>query len=589
MSQLKRELTRWDLTAIGVNQVIGGAVFAVPAAIAASLGGWSWIAVGIVGLLSMAVALNFAEAGSRVDATGGPYLYTRAAFGRFVGFEIGWLGWLIRLTSWASVVNVLVSALGYYWPDVTLGWLRDILISGVVLAILALNVRGIRHSSIALNVLTIGKLTPLVLFIAIGLPHVSAAALHIDGLPLWSNISAASLLLIFAFGGYEIIPVPAGEARNPREAVPFAMITAIAIVAIVITLTQLVALGTLAALATSKTPLADAAAIFIGPAGAALMTIGAMISVAGNNVGAALSGSRMLFALAEQGDVPKFFGHIHPRYRTPDVAIVITCLATLVLALTGSFVQLAAISALARLLVYAGTCASVLALRRQGRAPFTIPGGPVIPVVALAVCGALLFGMTWDQFIRGFAALVVGAILFFMKGRRQNSRTGTALAVLTLALVLVPAIASAQQMIFVVRHAERADDGKGITMNNKPADPPLSAAGEMRAAKLEKMLADAGIKAIYVTEFRRTQDTARPLAAKIGVKVEEVASKDTGVLVAKVRKEHPNDTVLIVGHSNTIPDIVKAFTGKVVTVGDDEYTAMFVLTPSAGTVALIRW
>jgi amino acid transporter len=418
--QLRRELTKWDLTAIGVNQVIGGAVFAVPAALAASLGGWSWLAVGLVGLLAMAVALNFAEAGSRVDATGGPYLYTRAAFGRFAGFEVGWLGWLIRVTSWASVVNVLVSALGYYWPPVTLGWLRTLLIFVVVFAILAINIRGIRHSSIALNALTIAKLSPLFLFILIGLPHVSAAALHIDGLPAWSNISAASLLLIFTFGGYEIIPVPAGEARNPRQAVPFAMITAIAIVAIVITLAQLVTLGTLPALATSgtSTPLADAAALFMGPAGAALMTIGAMISVAGNNLGAALSGSRILFALAEQGDIPRWFGHIHPRYRTPDVAIVMTCVTTMVLALTGSFVKLAAISAIARLLVYAGTCASVLALRRHGPAPFTIPGGPVIPVVALAVCGAILTSVTAEQLQRGGAALAVGAILFLIARRR---------------------------------------------------------------------------------------------------------------------------------------------------------------------------
>ena len=418
--QLRRELTKWDLTAIGVNQVIGGAVFAVPAALAASLGGWSWLAVGLVGLLAMAVALNFAEAGSRVDATGGSYLYTRAAFGHFAGFEVGWLGWLIRVTSWASVVNVLVSALGYYWPPVTLGWLRTLLISVVVAAILAINVRGIRQSSIALNALTIGKLTPLLLFILIGLPHVSTMALHVDGLPAWSNISAASLLLIFTFGGYEIIPVPAGEARNPRQAVPFAMITAIAVVAIVITLAQLVALGTLPTLASSgtPTPLADAAALFMGPAGAALMTIGAMISVAGNNLGAALSGSRILFALAEQGDIPRWFGHIHPRYRTPDVAIVITCVTTMVLALTGSFVKLAAISAIARLLVYAGTCASVLALRRHGPAPFTIPGGPVIPVVALAVCAAILTSVTTEQLQRGGAALAVGAILFLIARRR---------------------------------------------------------------------------------------------------------------------------------------------------------------------------
>ena len=396
-------------------------MFAVPAALAASLGGLSWIAVGLVGLLAMAVALSFAEAGSRVDSTGGPYLYTRAAFGRFAGFEVGWIGWLVRITSWASVVNVLVSALGYYWPNLTAGILRTTILSTVVVAIMALNIRGIKQSSIVLNTLTIGKLTPLVIFIVLGLPHVSAAALHVDSMPAWSAISTASLLLIFTFGGYEIIPVPAGEARNPQQAVPFAMIAAITIVGIVITLAQVVALGTLPSLATSgtQTPLADAAAIFIGPAGAVLMTVGAMISVAGNNVGAALSGSRILFALAEQGDVPRVFGHVHPRYRTPDVAIVVTCLTTLVLALSGSFVKLAAISAIGRLLVYAGTCASVLALRRHGRAPFTIPFGPVVPVIALAVCGAILLSVNADQLQRGGAALAVGAILYLIARRRQ--------------------------------------------------------------------------------------------------------------------------------------------------------------------------
>jgi len=142
-----------------------------------------------------------------------------------------------------------------------------------------------------------------------------------------------------------------------------------------------------------------------------------VVSVAGNNMGAALSGSRSLFALAEQGDVPRIFGHIHPRYRTPDVAIVATCLTTLALALTGSFAQLAAVSAIGRLLVYSGTCASVLWLRRQGRAPFTIAGGPAVPLVALAICVAMLAGATAEQLQRGGLALVVGAVLFFAARR----------------------------------------------------------------------------------------------------------------------------------------------------------------------------
>jgi len=416
--KLHRAMGKWDLTGIGVNQVIGGAVFLVPASLALHLGAWSWLAVGVVGLLAMAVALNFAEAGSRFDGTGGPYLYTRAAFGRFVSFEVGWMGWVTRLTSWASIVNGLTDALGYYWPEVRVGSTRLAVMSFVVLSIMAVNLRGIRHSSTVVNVLTIGKLTPLVLFIVMGLPHVSLGALQPAESLTWAAVSATALTLIFAFGGYEVVPVPAGEARDPRRDVPFAMIMTIVIVTIVMTMAQVVALGTLPGLAASKTPLADAAALFMGAGGALLLTVGATVSMAGNNMGAALSGSRILYALAEHGDVPRVFAHIHRRYRTPDVAIAVTCLATLALALSGSFTKLLALSAVARLILYAGTCASVLALRRKSRAPFTIPLGPVVPLVALLVCIAILAGATVEQLTQGGLALIAGAVLYVIaRGR----------------------------------------------------------------------------------------------------------------------------------------------------------------------------
>jgi APA family basic amino acid/polyamine antiporter len=410
--QLRRELGKWDLTAIGVNQVIGGAVFLVPATLAVQLGSFSWVAVALVGVLALTIALNFAEASSRFDGTGGAYLYTRAAFGRFPSFEVGWMLWVTRVTSWASVINGLADALGYYWPGVRAGLPRQALITTVIVAIMTINVRGIRQSATIVNVLTIGKLIPLVLFVLLGLPHVTWTALDPELTATWTQISAAALALIFAYGGYEVIPVPAGEARDPKKIVPFAMVATILIVGTVMTLVQIVALGTLPGLAASKTPLADAALLFIGAWGALLMTSGAAISMTGNNVGQALSGSRNLFALAEQGDLPRWFGHVHARYQTPDFAIVFTSAVALALALSGSFATLAATSAVSRLLVYTGTCTSVLALRRQGRAPFTIPFGPIIPLVALAVSIAILFGASALQLRVGAGFLVAGAILY---------------------------------------------------------------------------------------------------------------------------------------------------------------------------------
>jgi amino acid transporter len=416
---LVRALGKWDLTGVGINQVIGSGVFLLPATLAAQVGGWSWIAVALVALLALLVALNFAEAGSRFEGTGGAYLYTRAAFGGLVGFEIGWMLWVARATSWASVVNGLADALGYYWPGARAGGLRAAIITSVVLLIMTVNVRGIRQSAWLVNALTWAKLTPLVLFIGIGLPHVVPAALAPDVPLTWQSVSASALLLIFAFGGYETIPVPAGEARDPRTAVPFAMIATVLVVAVVMILVQVVALGTLPGLSASRTPLADAAALFIGGGGALLMTAGAAVSMFGNNMGQALSGSRNLFALAEQGDLPTLFGRVHPRYRTPDFAIVFTSVVALGLAFSGSFATMATASAVARLLVYAGTCASVLALRRQGRAAFTIPGGPVVPVTALVVSVAILYGATATQLRVGAVALGVGAVLYAVRRRRR--------------------------------------------------------------------------------------------------------------------------------------------------------------------------
>src|SRR5438128_2994492 len=174
---LRRALGRWDLTAIGVNQVIGGAIFLMPAQVAAQIGGWSPIAFVLMGLASMSVALCFAEVGSRFEGTGGPYLYTRAAFGRFVAFEVGWMQWFTRASRQATVSAGIAVALGYYWPAMNTAWPRAAMLVTVTAALTWINVRGIRQSAWLVNALTIGKLLPLALFIVIGLGHVDASSL----------------------------------------------------------------------------------------------------------------------------------------------------------------------------------------------------------------------------------------------------------------------------------------------------------------------------------------------------------------------------------------------------------------------------
>jgi len=227
-------------------------------------------------------------------------------------------------------------------------------------------------------------------------------------------------LLIFAFGGFEVVPVPAGEASDPRGQIPFAMVSTIVVVSSVMLLAHVVAMGTLSDLTASTTPLADAAVTFMGAAGALLIGLGSVISMTGNNAGQALTASRMLFTLAENGELSPYLARIHQIFRTPTTAIVITTGISLALALSGSFVALATASAVTRLVTYTGVCAATLRLRHPQyesivQPPrFTTPMGFVVPLLAIVVSITLLVGASGEQLFGGIVALGVGAALFFL-------------------------------------------------------------------------------------------------------------------------------------------------------------------------------
>ena len=429
---LVRSLGRWDLTAIGVNMVIGGGVFLVPSQVAAQVGWWSPLACLVLGSVSLLIGLCFAEVGSRFDTTGGPYLYTRAAFGRFIGFEVGWLYWFTRAAAQASVMNGLVLALAFYWPQATeRGW-RIGIMAGLTSFLTFINVRGIRQTAWLVNALTIGKLLPLALFVVLGL-----AFARVDAMPTlppitWTQASTALLLLLFIFSGYEVIAVPGGEATDPRRNVPFAIVATIVTITLVNTLVFIVVMAALPEVATSRTPVADAAFLLVGAGGALLIGIGSAVSIAGNNAGQILSGSRMLFALAENGDLPRILGRIHPVYRTPAHAVVFSATVALTLALSGSFVGLAAASAVARLVTFLGVCLSTVLLRQPrfarvvNPARYTPPGGLIVPVLAIASSMTILAGITREQLLAGVGALIAGALLFVAAQWSKGSLKTTA-------------------------------------------------------------------------------------------------------------------------------------------------------------------
>jgi APA family basic amino acid/polyamine antiporter len=425
MTTLRRALGRWDLTAIGVNQVIGGSIFLLPSQVAAVLGAWSAIAIGLMGLVSLSIALCFAELASRFEGTGGPYLYTRKAFGNFFGFEVGWMQWFTRAASQATIMAGTTLALGYYWPAATAGWPRAAVIVAIAAVLAWVNVRGVRQGAAVVNTFTIAKLVPLGVFILVGLAYIEPSRLTTLPPLTARQALAGALLLIFMYGGYEVVPVPGGEAIDPRRDMPFALVATILAVAAVMTLAQIVAQGVLPDLTRHTTPIADAAAVFLGASGALLIGAGSLLSMTGNNAGQVLTGARMIFALAEHGELPAWFGRVHPRYHTPANAVLFTSGIAAALALSGSFARLAVVAALAKLIMYAGCAAATLELRRRshdvGPATFVIPFGPVVPAIALAVSIAIGFGATRDQLLGGALALGGGALLYATQQSRINA------------------------------------------------------------------------------------------------------------------------------------------------------------------------
>ena len=265
---LLRGIRRWDLLALMVNGTIGAGIFGLPSRIYALVGPWSLPAFVACAALIAIVILCFAEVASRFESTGGPYLYARTAFGPMVGFVMGWLLWLVRLTSFAALCNLLVTYLHVLWPPADLEPWRTLVIVTVTVGLAAINFVGVRNAALTGNVFAIGKLVPLVLLIVVGLAFVAPARLAPGALPAAGTFPKAMLLLVFAFTGFELVLIPAGEASDPRRNLPLAMLSGLGVVALVYVLIQVVCVGTLPELATSQRPLTDAAARLMGPPGA---------------------------------------------------------------------------------------------------------------------------------------------------------------------------------------------------------------------------------------------------------------------------------------------------------------------------------
>jgi APA family basic amino acid/polyamine antiporter len=415
-ADLVRGIRRWDLVAIAINGIIGAGIFGLPSKVYSLIGTYSLIAFVACGLVVALIILCFAEVSSRFEETGGPYLYAREAFQPAVAFEIGWLIWLARVTAFAANCNLLINYLSYFWLNATTPFWRATIIVFVVTVLAIINLLGIRQATIVSNAFTIGKLVPIIIFIAAGLFFLNPQAYEFGPTPTTGAFSQSVLLLVYAFTGFEMATIPAGEVRNPQRNLPRALLIAIVVVAILYIMIQVVCVGTLPGLAQSQKPLADAGSRFLGTAGGAIISAGAIISITGNLNILLLSGSRLPFAMAEQKQLPSFIGSIHTRFFTPYVAILLTAGLMLFLTLKSSFVAALTISTIARLVTYAATCVALPVFRARSETPsaaFRLPGGTIIAILSLLLIIWLLLNSTLAEAKVSAWAAAAGLLIYF--------------------------------------------------------------------------------------------------------------------------------------------------------------------------------
>jgi basic amino acid/polyamine antiporter, APA family len=422
---LVRAIGRWSLAALVVNCVIGSGVFGLPSVLAGLLGRASVLAVILAAFAVAVIMACFSEVSSRFLQTGGPYVYAREAFGRFMGIQVAWLVWFVRLTACAANANLFVVYLGEFWPRATQPGMKLAILTGLIGILAAINVVGVRAGTHASDSFTAAKLVSLGFVVVIGAFYLIHTH-HIipeQTLSLGANSWGRTIvLLIFAYGGFEAALISAGEAKDPRRDMPFGLFAALITCTVVYSLIQWVVVGVLPDPAHSVRPLADVARIVMGHWGAALVAIGALLSIYGYLVGNILATPRITFALAERGDFPSWFAMVHPRFHTPYFSIFAFALLVWGLALFGSFAGNATLSAGSRLFYYGVICTALPVLRKKQKTPahFKIPGGNVIAAAGVLICAALLTQIEYHKSLI-LAVAVAVALLNWLAVRKRSS------------------------------------------------------------------------------------------------------------------------------------------------------------------------
>lgn len=413
---------------LGVNSIVGSGIFLLPNEAYEKVGNASLVIMVINAILALSIALCFAECASRFDKNGSAFVYVKAAFGDFAAFEVGLFTWFIGCVTWAAETQGLITVLGSIFPSFNHIFVNRLTVLILCVALGIVNYLGIKFSKILNNTVTICKLIPLVLFIAIGIFFIKGSNFtpFIPGIEkglLDGKYGSTSLVIFYAFTGFDLLAVAAEDMENPEKNLPKALLSVIIFTSFFYLLIMLVCIGVLGKeLSFTSVPIASATAAFLGSGGFLFVTIATIISIGGITIALSFIAPQSGQALAENRYLPAFLNK-KSRFGTPGWAILITTVIVILLACAGNFIYLASLTVIARLVEYIPTVVSVLVLRKKNRVPahYTIPGGSIIPIFAFITSCWLLFNASWDKLLFGAGGLIVGAIIYILYVRKNLS------------------------------------------------------------------------------------------------------------------------------------------------------------------------
>lgn len=419
-AKLKRDIGLFAVGLLVLNGVIGAGIFGLPGKLVEQAGTWGpWLII-IFGVLISSVVWTFASIASYFNTTGGPVAYANCAFGPLVGFQTGWLLYIGRVTAIAANTNVLVTyALDLAEvadTEILRGFLLLLIIGGLV----AINIMGIKKTVKAINLITLIKILPVLLLILLAIPHLSPEKVFPSGVPEFDQVSGLVLIIIYAFVGFEGALVTAGETKDPKKTIPSALFTGIFIITAIYFLISWTYVNAVEN-GGGDTPLIDMGEVLIGPIGGVMIVIAAIFSILGNATAIVVAAPRMTFAMAEEGSLPKWFGKVHDRYSTPANSIIFLGVLAFFLAISGTFIYLAAASTLARMIAYIICMLSLPVIRKKAdqetlENATPLPGGYLIPIIAIIVCTFAIMQadiINWSYII-GF--IMLGSGLYFANG-----------------------------------------------------------------------------------------------------------------------------------------------------------------------------